>query len=194
MSTLPVVDLLTEYPHVALALGLLLRAGLAWQSELSWYEYRTLHGLRRLVFPILDRRFPVVSFVNPKNGRDDAEFLRTLDFAPRTVVKSLRRGGGSLHLLSSIKRRPSEHGDPLSRAHVVWTHDDGTQTEAFIFSNDDGSTDLYTHHETSVTDPAGHLSDAQTDGDPRGVVRAAIGDTDEEPEAILGSTRVFGPA
>jgi len=168
-----IVDLLAEYPELAVALGLLLRAGLAWQSELSWYEYRTLHGLKRVAFPTLERLVPGNLFVNTKGGRDDAEYLTTVDASIRETVRDLRSNGGTLHLISSLKRRPPEHGDPLTRAHVVWT-DGGEQTEAYCFANADGTTELYAHAEASVTDPVGHLTGPQTDGDPDGVVAAAL--------------------
>lgn len=172
-----VTDTLASTPELAVLVAILMRAGLAWQRSLSWPEYRTLHGLKRRVFPVLDRLEPFgfTSFVNPKRGRTDAEYLTTVRGDYRGVVTTLRNGGGSLHLISSVKRRPDDHGDPYSAAHLVWTHDDGSQTEAFLFENDDGSTDVYVHAETSVTDPDGHLSDPQTDGDPRGVVTDALG-------------------
>jgi hypothetical protein len=53
----------------------------------------------------------------------------------------------------------------------VWHHVDGKQTEAYLFRNNDGSTDLYAHVETSVDDPLGHLTDEQLDGDTRGVLK-----------------------
>lgn len=171
----PVVDTLTEYPELAAVLGVVLRGVLAWQRELSWYEYRTLHGLKRLLFPVLQASTPFDSFVNTKGGRDDAEFLTTHPESVRATVRQLRRHGGSVHLVSSVKRRPAEHGDPLTRAHVVWTHSDGRQTEAYLFANDDGTTDVYAHAENSATDPVAHLTRGQHDGDPRGVVRAALG-------------------
>lgn len=168
-----IVDLLVESPELAVALGLLLRAGLAWQKELSWYEYRTLHGLKRVAFPTLEALMPGNLFVNAKGGRDDAEFLTTVDASIRETVRDLRADGGSLHLISSIKRRPTGNGDTLTRAHVVWT-DGGDQTEAYLFANDDGTTDLYAHVEASVTDPVGHLTGPQTDGDPDDIVSDAI--------------------
>lgn len=170
------VAVLTEHPELAFVLALILRAGLAWQGELTWYEYRTLHGLKRLLFPVLDRRLTFVSFVNPKGGRDDPEFLRTLDYSPAYVVGTLRQAGGSLHLINALKKRPASPlmGDSLTAAHVVFTHDDGMQSEAYLFDNGDGTTDVYVHVETSVTDPVGHLTDAQTDGDARDVVADAL--------------------
>lgn len=169
-----VADLLAAWPLLAALLATLLRAGLAWQAELSWPEYRLLHAAKRATFPWL-QRLPLGfdSFVNEKGGRDDAEFLTTRAASPRAVVGHLRSVGGSLHLINSVKRRPDGLGDPLSVAHVVWTHGD-SQTEAYLFANADGTTDVYAHYETSVTDPDGHLTDPQHDGDPRGVVREAL--------------------
>lgn len=165
------VDLFRQSPELAVGLALLLRAALAWQRGLSWYEYRTIHGFKRAVFPVLDERLALVSFVNPKGGRDDPEFLRTVDGSVRQTVGDLRREGGTLHLINALKRRPD---GTLTAAHVVWTHPDQTQTEAYLFDNGDGTVDVYAHYETSVTDPEGHLSDRQNDGDPLGVVTKAL--------------------
>ena len=171
-----VEGLLAEYWWLAVALGLASRAFLAWQRELTWPEYRTLHGLKRLTFPVAHpyakKYLGFSSLINDKGGRDDAEYIDTMHFRPRDIVRSLRAGGGSLHLLASLKRRPD---GTLSWAHVVWDH--GTdQTEAYIFANGDGSTDVYSHFEPSPETPVEHLGgDLQTDGDPRGVVRDALG-------------------
>ena len=166
------VDVLSQNPELALLLGLILRGVRAWQTELSWYEYRTLHGLRRWLFQPIDDT--VISTINEKGGRDDAEYLRTVDASVHKVARQLRDAGGSLHLISSVKRRPDTHGDPLSRAHVVWTLHDGQQVEAYLFGNDNGTTDVYVHEETSVDDPVGHLTDPQEDGDTRGIVTRAL--------------------
>jgi len=176
LSELPTaVELFAKYPELAVVLAAVMRAGLAYQRGLSWYEYRTLHGMRRILFPVLQDALPVVSFVNWKHGRKDKEFLTTRKATVAATARQLMAGNGSLHLLSSIKRRPEDHGDPLSRAHVVWTHADGRQTEAYLFANDDGTCDVYVHTEESVTDPVGHLTGEQRDGDLRGVVREALG-------------------
>jgi len=175
LQSLDVVEqFLVDNPWSVLLVALVMRAGLAYQRQLTWYEYRTLHGVRRMLFPVLARVLPYDSFVNPKGGRDDAEYLDTRPESVRAVAKQLQSHNGSLHLLSSIKRRPAEHGDPLTRAHVVWTHADGNQTEAYLFANDDGTTDVYAHFEASVRRPIEHLTGGQTDGDARGVVKAAL--------------------
>jgi hypothetical protein len=170
-----VIELLRQYPEASMILGAFLgRVALAWQSQLSWSEYRSLHGIKRLL-----ARYAGV-FVHRKGGRDDAEYLTTWQGTPRAAANQLSEAGGSLHLIAAVKQRPATHGDPYSMAHIVWTHADGTQTEVYIFENDDGTADVYVHSETSVTDPVGHLTDTQRDGDGRGIVRDAL-DLESEP-------------
>jgi len=169
-------DLLASNPELLALVAVVARAALAWQRGLSWSEYRTAHGIKRWVFPVLQRRVPVLSWVNEKGGRDDAEFLGTHDADVRAVAGQLTSAGGHLHLVNSVKRRPATHGDPLSAAHVVFRHTDGTQTEAYLFANADGTTDVYAHFEPDPTRPLAHLGgDQQSDGDVRGVVTDALG-------------------
>jgi hypothetical protein len=173
------VELLSEYPRLLLAVAVLARLARAWQSTLTWPEYRAAHRLKRGVFPLADRVLAGRALlVSEKGGRDDAEFLATSPESLWAVARRLRRAGGSPHLLNSLKRRPGEHGDRLSGAHLVWTHENGEQTEAYLFANRDGTTDVYAHSETSVDEPLAHLTDEQHDGDPRGVVPARPFDGD----------------
>lgn len=170
--------LLAEYPLAAAALTVIMILAVHYQRGLTWTEYRTIHRLKVALFPVLDRRV-WDGFVNQKARRGaDAEYLTTVDAPLREVASRLRDGGGSWHLLCSIKRRPAADGSAAqteySALHLVWTHDDGTQTEAYAFRNADGSVDVYAHHETSVTGPGGHLSDPQHDGDPYGVARRGL--------------------
>jgi len=167
------LDILAQYPELAAIAPVVIRAIQIWQGSLSWYEYRTFHGIKRAV---LKR----TGITHPKGGRNDDEFLRTIDLSPKTIAQRLRKNGGDLHLLASMKRRPAAHGDPLTAAHVVFYHDDTKQTEAYLFANDDGSSDVYVHVETATTDPDGHLTDTQIDGDARGRVRAALADFDPD--------------
>jgi len=168
-------DLLASNPELLALVAVVARAALAWQRGLSWSEYRTAHGIKRWVFPVLQRRVPVLSWVNEKGGRSDAEYLGTEADRVRAVAKRLTAAGGHLHLVNSVKRRPDTHGDPLSMAHVVFRHTDGTQTEAFLFHNADATTDLYAHFEPDPTRPLAHLGgESQSDGDPRGVVSEAL--------------------
>jgi len=173
------ISILTENPELLAAVAIIARLIRAWQASLTWPEYRAAHRFKRGVLPILDRVAPgQILLVSRKGGRDDAEFLRTVNADATTVAQGLRRAGGTPHLLNSLKRRPDTHGDPLTAAHLVWGHADGTQTEAYLFDNADGTTDVYVHVETSTDDPVGHLTDPQTDGDAKGVVAAALAETE----------------
>ena len=180
-SSLPAtigVELLSEHPELLALVAVLARLARAHQHGLSWSEYRVVHRLKRGVFPPLDSALDGRALlVSEKGGRDDEEFIATSPASLWAVAARLRRGGGSPHLLNSLKRRPGEHGDRLSGAHLVWTHG-AEQTEAYLFANADGSTDVYAHYETSVDEPLGHLTDVQNDGDPRGVVREALRTTE----------------
>jgi len=183
----PILEFAARHPvMVAILAAIVVRAALAWQRQLTWPEYRTLHGIKRLIFPVLSERQPFGygHWVHEKGGRDDAEYVATIDDSLRSVVRRLQAGGGSLHLINSIKRRPTEHGDPLSAAHVVWVHGE-TQTEAYLFVNADGSIDVYAHHEVAVTDPEGHLTEQQDDGDPEGVVTGALDPEPQSPSSTL---------
>ena len=167
------VELLREYPLLLAAVALTARIARAWQTQLTWGEYRTFHRFKRGVFPIVDRvAGGAILWVSEKGGRDDPEFERTVRGTVREVVRDLQRAGASLHLLNSLKRRPEDFadgdttGDPLTAAHAVWAVDEtGDQVEGYLFENDDGTVDLYAHTETSIDDPLGHLTDPQTDGD-----------------------------
>jgi hypothetical protein len=159
-------------------LTLAVAAAVHYQRGLTWTEYRQIHRAKVRVFPPLQRLAPggFDSFVNRKGGRDDGEYLVTRTQSVRSVWKQLVSEGGDPHLVASVKRRTlGQHPPQYSAAHVVWLHDDGSQTEAYLFANCDGTTDVYTHHETATTDVDGHLSDPQTNGDPKGVVRDALG-------------------
>ena len=164
-------DVLRDNPELIAILAVVMRLARAYQSELSWPEYRAAMRVKRALFPLLDLT-PIgtaILLVSDKGGREDAEYVETVDASIREVVRDLRKAGASLHLLSSLKRRPGTHGDPLSVAHVVWTID-GEQVECYLFRNDDGTVDVYCHTEASVDNPLAHLTGVQTDGDAHGVM------------------------
>lgn len=164
------VELLRDSPELLVVVAVLARIARAYQTQLTWPEYRAIHRFKRGVFPLVDRvAGGAILWVSDKGGRDDAEYLRTVAGGVREVVAGLQRAGASLHLLNSLKRRPATHGDPLSAAHVVWTIDD-EQVEAYLFRNTDGTVDVYAHTEASVDDPLEHLTGGQTDGDAHDVV------------------------
>jgi hypothetical protein len=168
---------ITTDPVVLAALVLVVAAVIQYQRTLTWPEYVALHTLKVRFLPLLDRVWPHA--VHVKHHREDPEFITTVTRPPRIVWKRLVRNGAAPHLINSVKRRPVppfEQGDTqLSVAHAVWFHDSGDQTEAFLFTNDDGTTDVYSHYEPSVLRPEDHLSGEQVNGDPKGVVRMALG-------------------
>jgi len=162
-----------SHPEYYAALVAIITVVVLYQRTLSWREYKRLHGLKLRVFPILQRLEPAGfdHFVHGKKGPvEDAEYLTTVDASVEDVFKHLVTEGGSPHLLNSIKRLPDGR---LSRAHVVWTHTDGQQSECYLFQSPDGVL-MYAHSESSVVDARGHLSDGQTDADPKGVVTDAL--------------------
>jgi hypothetical protein len=179
-----VTDAILSDPRLYGALLVALALALVAQQYLGWRRYAQLHALRRLVFPIL-HGWRGLFLVSDKGYRSDAEYLGTYDASVKqTWMKLVGRhpqlrkdaqGDGSPHLISSVKRRTLPDGSTqLSAAHVVWSHSDGSQTEAYLFVAPDGGTDVYAHHEPGVLDAKDHLSGEQADGDPRGVVRGAF--------------------
>jgi len=174
MSASLAVELLAEYPALLAVVALVTRFALAWQTQLTYSEYRIIHRFKRGVFPIAERvAGNAILWVSEKGGREDAEYLTTVDAHYQEVLTDLQNAGGSLHLINSLKRRPEGNGDTLSIAHVVWTHPDGAQTEAYLFDNY-GSTDVYAHVEPSPETPLAHLTGEQLNGDTRGVVTEAL--------------------
>lgn len=175
-----------------------LTAGVVWQATLGYRSAHRINRAKRLLFPTVERfRRPLIRTVRRRSpalasvlagviphlihdkGRvDDAEFIETWDTTVPQAFETFVQSGYSYNALSSLKRRPGSHGDDpamqLSVLSMVYYHDDGMQTEAYLFRNPDGTLDVYAHHEASVTDPRGHLGDTQLDGDPRGVLPTAV--------------------
>lgn len=162
-------------PRLYAALVAVLAVLLVAQRFLKWRTYSRLHRLKALVFPIA-QRYVRVLLVSSKGYRDDPEYVATVPDSTRGVWRTLVEAGGSPHLLSSIKRRPlPDGGTQLSSAHVVWVHNDGSQTEAYVFPAADGDgVDVYAHEEKAIVYPQEHLEGEQTDGDVRGVVTDAL--------------------
>lgn len=186
-------------PAAYAALVVAILGVIAWQATIGFGTAWRINRAKQLLFPPLDRfRRPLVRrvrrhsptagtvlngtiphLIHEKGRSDDAEYLETWACRPGEAFARLSKAGFEPNLASSLKRRPGPlNGAPeLSVLSMVYYHDDGTQTEAYLFDNADGTLDVYGHNETSVTDPRGHLSDPQADGDPRNVVPAAPGDT-----------------
>jgi len=162
-------------PVIQAVLVLTLFAVTYWQRHLTWPKYKRIHAFKRRTFPLLQRLWP--RFIHTKgNYRNNAEYLTTRSQSVKAVWEQLVAEGGSPHVVCSLKRRQLPKAPPeYSAAHVVWEHDGGTQTECYLWDNGDGTTDVYAHSEAIPEDVDGHLEGEQTDGDPRGVVRDALG-------------------
>jgi len=162
-------------PVLFAALTVAVVAVLQYQRTLSWAEYRRIHALKVRFLPIIDK-YTNLFVISWKNApAEDAEYITTVNGSVGDVFKRLVAGGGSPHLINSVKVRPYNGGSQYSAAHVVWTHDSGDQTEAYLFHAENG-VDVYSHFEPSVVNVDKHLSGEQEDGDPRGVVRSALED------------------
>jgi hypothetical protein len=182
-------------PLAYAGLIVVLVAVVAWQATITYSRAARINRIKRFVFPLADRfRRPLVrqarrvspalgAFLNgviphlihEKGRTSDAEYLETWKADLPAVFDRLSKTGFDPNVASSLKRRPA----PVAGAYqysalsMVYYHGDGTQTEVYVFVNGDGTVDIYAHAETSVTDPEGHLSDPQRDGDPRGVIPTA---------------------
>jgi len=162
-------------PALLVALTAVILALAQWQRTLTYREYRLAHTVKLVLFNALDdwasrRGRPLV---RTKGYREDAEFVQTLHQPPRSVYQQLA-GAFDPHLIATAKARTTPDGRQWSHSQLVTYHDDGKQTEVFLFDNGDGSTDLYAHFEGSVSDPAAHLTDPQRDGDVRGVLNEVL--------------------
>jgi len=177
-------------PTAWLVLSLVMYGLLRWQRTLTYHEYTAIHRVKRRVLPLIDRlsrpiirglrrqspalgsvaRYTLPHLIHEKGDRSDDEYMATWELSRRELYRAITGEGWSPHVLSSLKARSYAAEIQYSDIHAVYQHGDGTQTEIYTFTNPDGTHDIYAHHETSVVDPQGHLTDPQQDGDPRDVV------------------------
>jgi hypothetical protein len=144
-----------------------------YQRELSWREYQRLHGLKKRFAPLLSRLWLTTSEKAYRNK--SPEYLATIDQPPREVFATLTGAGGHPHVLNALKYRERRGGREYMSAAVVYPVGSQDQTEAYIFDNGDGTSDVYCHHESSVLDVDDHLTEGGIPGDPRGIVADALG-------------------
>lgn len=140
--------------------------------QMPYSEFVLLTQLKHRVFLLLDpfARKRGLRLVTNKGYREDDEFLTTIDFTPRVLAKRFKEEGIDQHIISGSKRRETPEGRQWSHSHYTYQHADGMQTEIWLYTNPDGSTDIYSHYEESVFDPDGHLETPYTPGDPKGVL------------------------
>lgn len=163
-------------PRTYAVLVLVVAAVVQYQRTLSWREYRRIHALKVRILPLVDR-LTTLFVVSQKGGRESPEFIASMEGDVATVFRDLVTAGGAPHLVNALKvrARPETGQKQYSAAHVVWSHADGTQTEAYLFRRDGSHVDVYAHHEAGVADPEEHLEETNAEaGDPREVVREAL--------------------
>lgn len=160
-------------PLGILAITTIVVAAYFYQRRLTWGKYRRLHSLKVRLAPFLDAYWPATKEVGYRN--ESPEYVTHLDETPREVFESLVKAGGSPHLINSVKYRTHRGGrDPMVFS-VVFNVGSQEQTECYAFEGPRGGTDIYSHVETSILDVSGHLEDGGVPGDPRYIVRDALG-------------------
>jgi len=168
---------MTEVPKLILSDPLLLAAltvavivGAHYQATLTYREYRFAHITKCYVFAALDSRARSKynrPLVRTKDYREDhLDFVETTDGNARAVASTLWASFDP-HLIATAKRRHTPDGLQWAHSQWVYYHDDGTQTEVYLFDNGDGTTDVYAQLEGSIKDPEAHLTDDQRHGDVR---------------------------
>lgn len=181
-------------PIAYAALVVVITAVVVWQGTLGYRSARLVNRGKRLLFPLLERfRRPLVRYarrISPALGSvvsfgipilivdtervGSDQYLVTWETDVAHAFETFVQAGYSYNAVSSLKRRPGSHGDDppmqLSALSMVYYHDDGMQTEVYLFANPDDTLDVYAHYEASVTDPRDHLGDAVQAGDPRDLV------------------------
>jgi hypothetical protein len=171
-----IVEEILSNPVYVGILTVVIIVGVYYQKRLGYTDYRVLHSLKSVLFRAFDSRArsagrPLVRYKH----FGDNEFVTRVETSPRKTFQKLREGGFSPHLIATLKVRKNKTREQVAHSQLVYTHSDGMQTEAYLFAHNDG-TDVYGHVETSVVDVEGHLTDPQTDGDARDVIKNALED------------------
>lgn len=121
------------------------------------------------------------SFLGDKHtfvrDKERADYVTTANVSPQRVVRALYTNGYQRNLLSTVKTR--NENEYVHSAWVLDTPDTEWQQDVFLWENEDGSTDVYSHKEPSVRRPKAHL-DLSTGihGDPDGRVRDVLHKSD----------------
>jgi len=167
-------DWVLSNPELVLIVTVLVLLVYQWQKGLSYHKYRYVHSFRVLLFRALDpmaRQYgrPLVY----EKATEGPEFVIGLSDSPKTVFHQLNSKEFSPHLIATVKSRVVNGQEQYCHSQLVYTHSDGRQTEAVLFVYN-GRCDVYSHVETSVTDPEGHLTDPQEAGDARDTIADAL--------------------
>lgn len=176
IDQLPTVDTLLGDPAFVLALSIVILVGYHYIARMPYSEFvlatQLKHRLAAITGPYAQSRG--LRIVTTKQYREDDEYVATVGKSPRQLATAFKSAGINQHLIAGSKRR--ETPDGLQWSHTQWTyqHDDGRQTEVWVYPNGNGSTDIYAHREASVFDPDDHLSTPFDPGDPAGVLDGIV--------------------
>lgn len=160
-------------PIGILAITAIVVAAYFYQRRLTWRKYQRLHCLKVRFAPVLDGLLPATKEVGYRG--DSPEYVTHLDETPREVFESLVLAGGSPHLINSVKYRVHRGNREYMAFSVVFNVGKQEQTECYGYRGPRGGTDVYSHLETTILDVSGHLEDGGVPGDPRFIVRDALG-------------------
>jgi len=182
------VDVLQD-PLILAAVTLLVILAYHYQRGLTYHEYQLIHSIRIIVFTILSTQVENQTKIGKQIQRyvgnprllsekqmpnEEDEYTLTSPLSLKEVFTALVNSGASPHLISSVKyREHPNYGRQYARAHVIFSDRDGNQTEVWLFDNE-STVDIYSHKETIVTDPEGHLTEPYTPGDPDGYIIEAL--------------------
>lgn len=172
MSQTNVEEMVLSEPLLLGALTVAVIVGAHYQAGLTYREFRFTHVAKCYLFAALDpwaraRGRPLV------RTKGDADYVETVDENARAWASTLW-GPFDPHLIATAKRRRVGAGHQWAHSQFVHFHNDGTQTEVYLFANDDGTTDVYAHVEGAITDPEAHLTADQRHGDARDVYKAKM--------------------
>ena len=172
--------LILENPALVLTLTALVAFAVHWQKGLTYREFLMAHRIKCYAFLLLDpiaTRYgrPLV-YTKPAAPNSD-EYVRTVQDSPHEVAMQID-DVFSPHLIATAKRRHTVDGPQFAHSQWRQVHDDGMQTEVYLFQAAGGGTVVYAHAETRVEDPEGHLTDAQYPGDYFGAFASAYDDAE----------------
>ena len=168
------IDTLLNNPYIVTGIALAVIVIYHYVKQMPYSEFvfvtQVKHRLFLLLQPLAKQRG--LRLVTTKGYRENEdEFITTVDKSPKELAKQFKANNIDQHLIAGSKRRKMPNGS-FQWAHTHWTyqHDNGKQTEFWLFTNPDGTVDIQGHHEDSVFDPDGHLETPYTPGDPKGVL------------------------
>lgn len=162
-------------PVLVALLTVAVLATILYQRTLGWREYRRLHQVKTRIAPLLSRLWLTTARVEYRNK--SPEYLGTLPQPPHRVFRTLVGAGGSPHLINAVKyRKHGGDGREYMVFSVVFNVGSQEQVECYGFPSGSGGVDLYSHTETSILNVDGHLTDDGVPGDPRYIVRDALGE------------------